>query len=228
MKKIGIIAAMWVELEPIHSNMSEIKEYVISGMKYFEGKIDGIQVVLSECGIGKINAAIYTQILIDRFKVDAIIHTGIAGSMDNVVKHLGIVVAEGLTYHDIRKTQMKNFFPFQSEFKTDKKISSILAASAGNDCVKGLIISGDAFITDTKRKDNLKKLYPNAACVEMEGCAVAHAAFVNNIPFGVIRCISDLADGNASEDYFDFEKVAAKKAGEIVIKSIKKLVYQEI
>ena len=191
MKKTGIISAMWVEAEKLHKAMEPdtVEEYEYNGMKFYEGKLCGCDVVLSTCGVGKINAAVYTQLMIDKFGPDEIIHTGIAGSLDPAVKHLDVVTADGLTYHDLRKTQLP----------------------------------GDLLVTDALSKAKLKERFPEALCVEMESCAVAHTAFVNGIPIAVVRCISDLADGAAHEDYDEFEKKASDTAAEIVMRTLKKM-----
>ena len=223
MQCIGIISAMWVEVRILHSKMEEIEEMEYAGMKYYRGKLNNRNVVLSTCGVGKVNAAIYTQIMIDKFGVEAIIHTGIAGSMDEDVKHLSVVVADALTYYDVRKEQLKNCFPNQEVFKTDKNLTEVLKECAGPDAKSGIIITGDDFISSAEKKAKLKTQYKEGLCVEMEGCAVAHTAFVNHIPFGVIRCISDLADGDATEDYDGFEEKAAIKAADIVQNALSKI-----
>lgn len=133
MKKFGIICATWVEAQLLHDRMEEVRETEYSGMKYYEGRIENANVVLCTCGVGKVNAALYTQILIDRFGVDAIVHTGIAGSMDETVRHLDVVVADGLTYYDVRKEQLRWCFPNQTVFFADKRIRDILAECAGAD-----------------------------------------------------------------------------------------------
>lgn len=225
MKKTGIISAMWVEAEKLHMAMEPetVKEYEYNGMKFYTGRLCGCEVVLSTCGVGKINAAVYTQLMIDKFGVDEIIHTGIAGSLDASVKHLDVVVAEGLTYHDVRKSQLVELFPFQEIFPTDAELTERLISNSAQDRVhKGLIITGDMFVTDPESKAKLKERFPKALCVEMESCAVAHTAFLNKIPIGVIRCISDLADGEAHEDYAEFEKKASDFAAEIVMNALKK------
>lgn len=138
MKKFGIICAMWVEAQLLHDRMEEVRETEYSGMKYYEGRIENANVVLCTCGVGKVNAALYTQILIDRFGVDAIVHTGIAGSMDETVRHLDVVVADGLTYYDVRKEQLRWCFPNQTVFFADKKIRDTLVECAGEDVRGGL------------------------------------------------------------------------------------------
>ena len=160
MKKTGIISAMWVEAEKLHMAMEQdtVKEYEYNGMKFYEGRLCGCDVVLSTCGVGKINAAVYTQLMIDKFEPDEIIHTGIAGSLDPAVKHLDVVIADGLTYHDVRKSQLTGLFPFREIFPTDSALTESLAANAGEKSVrKGLILTGDLFVTDALSKAKLKE-----------------------------------------------------------------------
>ena len=237
MKKIGILSAMWVEAELLAEAMQNVRVSEYSGMKYYEGMLGGCAAVLSTCGVGKINAAIYTQQMIDRFSVDALLHTGIAGSLDPRVRHLDVVAADRLTYHDVRRSQMRDLFPYQPFFETDPRLCRLLGQGAekyGKEREEetqvhtGLILTGDAFVTDQREKERLKQSFPQALCVEMEGCAVAHTAYVNQVPIGVIRCISDLADGSAQEDYGAFEKKAADKAAKIVMQALLKMKEIEI
>ncbi len=232
MNRIGILSAMWVEAELLASAMENVKTSEYNGMKYYEGTLCGHPTVLSTCGVGKINAAIYTQLMLDRFGVDRLLHTGIAGSLDPAVRHLDVVAAERLTYHDVRRSQLTELFPYREFFETDPQLTGILLQSAKEQCEEkqdgtkahqGLILTGDAFVTDSEQKSLLKARFPRTLCVEMESCAVAHTAYVNKVPIGIVRCISDLADGGAQEDYAAFEKKAADKAAEIVMRALRKI-----
>lgn len=219
-KCIGIISAMWLEAQLLHAQMTDVETIEHAGMNYYRGKIGNNNVVLSTCGVGKVNAAIFTQIMIDRFGVDAIIHTGIAGSMDDRAEHAAVIVADGLTYYDVRPLQLQNCFPNKVIFPTDEALSRLLLRHAGPGALQGLVITGDDFIADKAKKAELKSRFPAALCVEMEGCAIANAAYVNGVPLAVIRCISDLADNAATEDYRDFEQKAAHKAAQIVLNAL--------
>ena len=224
MKKIGIIAAMHSEIEYIEKAMENSTVHSYAMVDYHAGTINGVEVVLVECSIGKVNAAIYTQIMIDKFNVDLIINTGIAGSLSEDVKHLSVVVANELTYYDVRKEQLKSWFPNQEHFKADEEMVSLILMNKTdeNDIKIGRILTGDDFIAGKEKKLNLQKKY-NALCVEMEGAAIAHTAFVNHRPFVIIRCISDMADDDVDLDYPQFEKIATKKASEIVLKLLLQL-----
>ena len=178
MKKIGIIGAMPVEIEIIKNELEDCFVENHGGVDYYIGKIKDVQVVLLACGIGKVNAAIYTQILIDQYSVDIIINTGVAGGLSNNIKHLSLVISKQLSYYDVRKIQMINCFPNQEFFKADANLINLAAKiskSNNLDYHIGTIISGEDFISDTERKKELYQSY-KAICVEMEGAAIAHTA----------------------------------------------------
>lgn len=218
MKIIGIAGAMPVEIEIIKNELENCCVETHAGANYYLGKIKDIEVVLLCCGVGKVNAAIYTQILIDKYKVDAIINTGVAGGLSDDIKHLSVVISSQLTYYDVQKIQMIYCFPNQEFFKADTNLINLavkVSESENYDYNIGTIVSGEDFITESERKRKLHAMY-KAACVEMEGAAIAHTAFVNKVPFLVIRCISDLANEAASKDYKNFEKLAAHKSANIV------------
>lgn len=225
MKKIGIIGAMPVEIEIIKNEFEDFYIETHAGLDYYIGKIKDIEIILSVCGVGKVNAAIYTQILIDRYSVDTIINTGVAGGLSDDIEHLSLVISKQLTYYDVCKIQMVNCFPNQEFFKADVNLINLAAKiskSNNLDYHIGTIISGETFISDTRRKKELHQNY-KAICVEMEGAAIAHTAFVNKVPFLVIRCISDLSNEESAEDYKNFEKLAAHKSAKLVKEMIYKL-----
>lgn len=224
MTKVGIISAMHLELENIKQKMDKLQNHTIKGITYSTGYINDVEVVACVCGIGKVNAAIFTQIMIDKFEVDYIINTGIAGSMSSDVKHLDIVVSKDLTYYDVRKEQLKTCYPYQEYFIADENLINYVKEAIKDDETLhiGTIITGDDFIADKAKKDALCERF-NALCVEMEGASIAHTAYINQVPFVVIRCISDTADDNATDDYNNFELIAANKASELVIEIVKNL-----
>lgn len=226
MKIIGIMGAMNLEIELIKNNMSCINKAIIAGFEFYTGKIDGKEVVLTCCGVGKVNAACCAQILIDKFSVSCIINTGIAGGLSNEVKVCDIVISSNVTYHDVRKEQMENLFPFKEYFAADKKLidAAISACRTFKDGQinyhVGRIVSGDCFVSDNTLKQNIIKEY-SPLCVEMEGTPIGHVADINGIPFVVIRCISDNADDDATISYDTFEKISAWHSAEIVLNMIR-------
>ncbi len=218
MKKVGIIGAMPIEIQIIKNELANCVVETYAGLDYYLGKINNIEVVLVVCGIGKVNAAIYTQILIDKYSVDIIINTGIAGGLSDDVNHLSIVLSKQLTYYDVRSIQMINCYPNQEFFRADTNLIDLavkILELQKLDYHIGTIVSGEDFISDSIRKKEFHQTY-NAICVEMEGASIAHVAFVNKIPFLVIRCISDLANEATTDDYKKFEDIAAHKSANLV------------
>jgi adenosylhomocysteine nucleosidase len=221
-RMIGILSALEVESDIILKNMADKEISVIAGMTFNRGIISGKEVVLATCGVSKVNAALFTQIMIDHFRPDGILFTGVAGSMDRSIRQMDLVVADKLTFHDVSPHQLEFCFPNQVWFHTDEELSNLLRINAEGS-VMGPIITGDQFITSKERWKELKKRFPEALAVEMEGCAVAHACYVNEVPFAIIRCISDLADNGAEDSYDAFEQKAAERSAKIIIKTIREI-----
>ena len=200
---LGIIGAMDIEVDSLKNEMENPAINKIAGMDFYEGVIGGKDVVVVKCGIGKVNAAMCTQILADRYNVDAVINTGVAGSLNNDIDICDIVISTVAQEHDMDV----------SIFEADRKLVELTkksAKEAGLDVkvFEGKVVSGDQFISTHEKKESLKNSF-GGDCAEMEGAAIAHVASLNNIPFLVIRAISDKADGGAHMDYPTFEKKAA-------------------
>jgi adenosylhomocysteine nucleosidase len=218
---IGIIGAMQIEIDKIKRHISIVSEEVMAGFTFYRGCIGGIDVVLTTCSVGKVNAACCTQLLIDKYSVSCIINTGIAGGLHEEL-HVGdVVISTDVTYHDVRPAQLKNCAPYQEYFPADKKLIEVARASCENYHL-GRIVSGDGFVSEDKLKRSLVETYQPHA-VEMEGAAIGHVAYMNECPFVVIRSISDLADGDATVDYEIFEEMAANHSASIVLKMVEQL-----
>ncbi|MCR5182442.1 MAG: 5'-methylthioadenosine/adenosylhomocysteine nucleosidase [Clostridia bacterium] len=218
-KTIGILSALEVESDIILKKMTDTEVSVIAGMTFTRGTIQGKTAVLATCGVSKVNAALFTQIMIDHFSPDCILFTGVAGSMDPSVRQMDLVVADRLTFHDVNPHQLEFCFPNQVWFRSDVELTDLIRRNARGS-KSGAIITGDQFITSRDQKRQLKKRFPEALAVEMEGCAVAQTCYVNQVPFAVIRCISDLADNKAEDSYDAFEKKAAEKSAGVILKTI--------
>ncbi len=222
MKNIGIIGAMALEIELLKNKIDINRKENIAGFDFFLGSIKDKNVIITRCGEGKVNAASCTQILIDRFGVDCIVNTGIAGGLHESVKICDVVISNNVTHHDVRKGQMESCFPYRDCFQADEKlIESAVKACKLHHSEEwnyhiGRIVSGESFIQDSEIKKNLIRDY-SPHCVEMEGSAIGHVAHINNIPFVVIRSISDNADDEATISYNTFETMAANKSAEIVL-----------
>lgn len=224
--KIGIIGAMNEEITELKELMTNINEKKVSGLTFFEGKLCGKEVVLVESGIGKVNAAISTTLLINEFKVEKIIFTGVAGAVNPNVNVTDIVIGTDLVESDMDVTaggnyklgeipRMKN-----SNFKPDPYLFTIAHSVAvklfgENKVFTGRIISRDEFVASTEKVNKLREIF-NAECVEMEGAAVAHVCEILNTPFIILRSISDKADNEAGMTFDEFVKIAAKNSKLIV------------
>lgn len=225
MDHIGIMGAMNVEIQNIQDKMENVKEENIAGFSFYVGRIGEKNVVLTCCGVGKVNAAACTQILIDRFGVNCIINTGVAGGLYSDIKTCDIVISTDVTHHDVSKNQLKTLFPFKEHFESDKYLVEIAIKSCEMNKIEGWnyylgrIVSGECFVNDGVLKKRIIEEY-SPYCVEMEGAAIGHVAYLNNVPFVVIRSISDKADENASMSYESFEKVAASQSAKIVLSMI--------
>lgn len=217
MKTIGIIGAMEVEGAILKEKMEDVRIIKKASMDFYEGILAGKKVVVVRSGIGKVNAGICAQILADVFSVDAIINTGIAGSLNKNINIGDIVLSTDVVQHDMDATgfgyrkgqipQMPVFF-----FNADDNLRRLAAevckeVNPDIQVFEGRIASGDQFVCDQDVKNRIVSEF-SAYATEMEGAAIGQAAYLNEIPFLVVRAISDKADGSAQMDYSEFEKAA--------------------
>jgi len=223
MNKLGIIGAMDVEVAALKDKMENKSIRTIAGSEYCEGKLEGIDAVIVQCGVGKVNAALCAQILCDCFEVTHIVNTGIAGSLNAELDIGDFVISKDAVYHDMDAT---NFgypmcqvpgLPVLSFPADDMLIKEAYAAAqnAHPGHVRiGRIATGDQFVADKALKE---KIISNtcAFCTEMEGAAIAHTAWKNGVPFVIIRAISDKADDSAEMDYPTFEAAAAQRCAQV-------------
>ena len=230
--KIGIIGAMEVEVATLKSNMTVKNTVKKASMEFYEGTIGNTEVVVVRSGIGKVNAGICVQILIDLFNVTHVINTGIAGSLNADINIGDIVLSTDACYHDVDITVFgykKGEIPQigAATFEADKELrekakASIKKAAPDIGVFEGRVCSGDQFISSAEIKDAIIKEH-GGLCTEMEGAAIAQASYLNNTPFLIIRAISDKADGGAEVDYPTFEAKAAKDCAAIVMEIIAEL-----
>lgn len=225
MKKIGIIGAMDLELDALKAQLNLSKEVTKAGMTFCEGTLNDTPVVIVKSGIGKVNAGICVQILSDLFDVTHIINTGVAGSLNADLDIGDILISTDAIYHDMDVTVF-GYAPGQvpgtpsAEFVADSRMIELAMESCKKvnpdiTCRKGRVVTGDQFISSKKVKERLINDF-GGFCTEMEGCAIAHAATLNNLPFVIIRAISDKADDSAEMDYPTFEREAAKHSANLV------------
>lgn len=233
MKKIGIIGAMEIEVETLKSHMQITNTLEKASMTFLEGTLNDIPVVIVRSGIGKVNAGMCVQILADLFQVTHVINTGVAGSLNAAIDIGDIVVSSDALYHDVDATGFG--YPLGEvpqlgtlSFTADAQMISQAKASCEivNPEIKvfeGRIVSGDQFVSSPAVKDSILANFPNSYCTEMEGAAIAHASWLNKIPFVIIRAISDKADDSAHMDYPTFEKAAAEHSAKLVEHMIQQL-----
>lgn len=232
MRKIGIIGAMEEEVAILKSQMQNVMTKVVASMEFYEGMMEGKQVVIVRCGIGKVNGAICTQILVDLYQVDTVINTGVAGSLRNEIDIADIVLSSQAQQHDMDATGFGyevGVIPRmeQSVFQADDQLVTL----AKKICLEaipevgvhiGKVVSGDQFISDNTKKDWLVKIF-DGYCTEMEGAAIAQTAYLNKIPFLIVRAISDKADHSAEMAYSEFEELAIKNTVKLLKGIIAKL-----
>ena len=229
---LGIIGAMDQEVAEIKNQMTDVRIERAAAMDFYRGKLRGKDVVVVRSGVGKVNAAVCTQILADRYGVDAVVNTGIAGSLRNEINIGDIVLATDAVQHDMDATcfdypagkipQMDVY-----EFKADEKLRE-LAKECSKEVIpdvgvfEGRVLSGDQFVSSREKKNWLTETF-GGYCTEMEGAAIAQAAYLNGIPFLVIRSISDKADDSADIDYKTFEMKAVENSVKLMIAMAEKL-----
>lgn len=236
MKPIGIIGAMESEVSLLRQQMSQPNAITVGRNTYYAGQLAGKPAVVVQSGIGKVSAAMCAQALIDRFEVFAIVNTGVAGGLHPSLRIGDLVIAEDAVQHDFDLTALghaKGYLPCcdknskqPSRFSASKELSAALCRAAeqvltpiGRKYIRGTIASGDIFVDDSQLKRELITQF-GAAAVEMEGAAIAQVAFINQVPFAILRAISDLAEQEANVNFESFEKEAAALSAKILLQML--------
>lgn len=231
MNHIGIIGAMDEEVHIMKERMEDVTILKKASMEFYQGRLSGKDVVIVRSGIGKVNAAICTQILVDEFKVEAVINTGVAGSLRNEINIGDIVLSTDTLQHDVDATGFGYALGViprmeQSIFAADAGLLALakeVCETVNPDITTflGRVVSGDQFISDHDKKVQLVDTFAGF-CTEMEGAAIGQAAYLNQIPFLVIRAISDKADHSAEMDYSEFEMKAIEHTVKLVTELVKR------
>ena len=225
---LGIIGAMDVEVDAIKAMIKNKTVTSKAGTDFVCGFIENVMVCVAQCGIGKVNAALCTQAMIDNFDVDKVINVGCACSLSKDVCIKNVVIATDVCEYDMDITPLGDPRGFINglnvvKMKTDDEISERLSRTAinyGEKIHRGTIASGDKFIADRELKDFIAEEF-GAICGEMEGGAIGHTCACNGVPFAVLRSISDGGDEQAQIDYPTFKTVAAKISTGIILEYIK-------
>ena len=229
MKKVGIIFAMDEELDALKKYLVIEKEYTIFDLTFYEGFIEDSFCILVKSGIGKVNAARSTQILIDNMKVDYIFNIGVAGGVDERLTVGDIVIGERLVQHDFNLVAFgreRGEIPDIGKFiESDDYLVKIAEDVVFDDVntFSGVIASGDIFCSDVEMSKKIGAKF-NTLCVEMEGASIAQVCYLSHIPFLIIRSISDVVNGNNSITYEEFLLDSSKNVALFMMKILEKLI----
>lgn len=224
---------MAVEVNGLKEIMQDKKDTVFTHMTFTQGKIGNTDVVAVECGIGKVNAAMCAQIMIDKFKPDIIINSGVAGAVSEEVTICDMIVATEVLQHDMNASAIgdpigeisfpdenRTFFPCDKA--TSDKLYRICQEVDNSSAFRGRIASGDLFVSRRSKRMILRIRFDALAC-EMEGGAIGHVCYRNDVPFCVFRTISDDIDKHKGMDFKTFCEIASKKSIEVISKFIEEM-----
>jgi len=226
---LGIIGAMEEEVSKLKECMEDVTVTKKAGMEFYKGILCKKEAVVVQSGIGKVNAAVCAQILVDDFLVSALINTGIAGSLKNEINIGDVVLSSDVLYHDmdavsfgyalgqVPRMEVLSFEANQGLITLAKESCEKVNPEIG--IYVGRIVSGDQFVSSKEKKDWIHDNF-NGYCTEMEGAAIAHTAYLNQIPFIIIRAISDKADDSAHMDYPAFEALAIERSVKLMIEMV--------
>lgn len=220
---IGIIGAMTVEIDKIAEEISNKNIITISGVKFISGIIGKVDVVVAVCGVGKVYAAVCAQTMIIEYNPEVIINIGVAGGIAESLKIGNIAIASNVVQHDMDTSPLGDPVGMISGIDKiyipcDKKLCEKVLETVkkvGIKAVIGTIASGDQFISDKLKKKYLQKTFSAIAC-EMEGAAIGHVCYINDVPFVVIRAISDIADESSKTDFMEFVNIAAENSAKVI------------
>ena len=231
MKKLGIIGAMAIEVATLKENMTDCVVASHAGMEFFAGKLAGLDAVVVQCGVGKVNAALCAQVLCSVYGVTHLVNTGIAGSLDARLDIGDLVVSRDAMYHDF---DCQNFGSPQGRvpgmevtaFPASEELIRLAQEAAQTihpgHVIVGRVASGDQFVCGREQKESIIAV-TQGLCTEMEGAAIAHTAHRNGVPFVILRAISDKADDSAHMDYPTFENQAAQRCAGLTMYLAEKL-----
>lgn len=219
----GIIGAMSVEVEALKAKIENPVRETVSGIEFVSGMLNGKSVVVAQCGIGKVFAAVCAQTMIIKYGVDRIINTGVAGTLSADIGILDFAVSTAVVQHDMDTTAIGDAPGLISginviEIPASASLSKLAldtARALGNRALEGVIASGDQFINSAEKKRFIRDTFSAIAC-EMEGAAIGHVCYLSDVDFVIIRCISDNASGEAEMEYPEMVKAAAVRSQALV------------
>lgn len=230
--KVGIIGAMEVEVSHLVASLEGESVSTVAGMEFHAGVLGGVPVVVVRSGVGKVNAGVCVQVLVDRYGVTHVVNTGVAGSLDARIDVGDIVVSTDCRYHDVDATVF-GYEPGEIPqlgcvgFSADpglraQAVAAVRDVAGGVRAFEGRVVSGDTFVADAHEKERLARDF-GGMCCEMEGAAVAQTAWLNRVPFVVVRAISDKPGSTTPVEYSAFETAAAEHCAAIVARMVSRL-----
>lgn len=234
MQRIGIIGAMQEEVALLKEKLVHREEIVLKGATFYKGYIHDKEIILLQSGIGKVNAAIGTTILCQKFEPEMIINTGTAGGVGSELSVGDIIISDQLTYGDVDATafgyefgqvpQMPAFYRGSEKLaRLAQSIYNTALEEIGNKAYYGLIVTTDSFISNSEQKQAIQRQFPAVQAVEMEATAIAQTASHFEIPFVIIRAISDTADGKAADSFDTFVELASKQSASCILRLLEEL-----
>lgn len=227
-KVIGVIGAMEQEVAAFKEEMTNVVEHLIYQHPYYEGQVAGRNVVLVQSGIGKINAALTVMVLAERFNVGQVINTGSAGALHEKLAIGDYVLASTTTFHDVDVTafgyEKGQMAGMPENYPTDEDLltqAQEVAEELGLRAYIGQLVTGDVFINGGVKKIQIAHNFPNALAGDMESAAIGQAAYVLNLPYLVIRAISDTADGEAPDNFDLHIETVGRQSAKLVVELLK-------
>jgi len=230
MKKLAIMGAMQEEIEPLLAYFDDVKVTEFAKNKYYEVNYKGLDIVVAYSKIGKVFASLTASTLIEKFGCDTLLFSGVAGAINPELKIGDLIIADKLCQHDLDITAFGHphgFVPEGSVYvetsKQLREVAKTVASENGLKVIEGTIATGDQFVHSTERKDFIESTF-NADALEMEGASVAVVCDALNVPFFILRAISDSADMDAGFDFDEFLKSSAKESADYLVKIVNKLI----
>ncbi|MGY4690415.1 5'-methylthioadenosine/S-adenosylhomocysteine nucleosidase [Salibacterium sp. K-3] len=222
--KIAVIGAMDEEVEVLKSKLEECREEVTGGTRFYKGRLHGADVVLIQSGIGKVNAAVATTLVMEKFSPDLVINTGSAGGFNPELNVGDLVVSTEVRYNDVDATVFGYEYgqvpQMPVAYKADEKLKEKTLAAASQEQIPvtdGLILSGDSFMSSDSQIAFLKETFDEPQCAEMEAGAIAHVCWRFDVPFVIIRALSDVAGNDAKQSYDEFLVQASENSAALVL-----------
>jgi len=231
MMKVAIIGAMEEEVTLLRDKIGSSEQEVIAGCEYTSGEMEGVEVVLLRSGIGKVNAALSTAVLLEKYKPDYVINTGSAGGFNPELNVGDVVISTEVRHHDVDVTVFGYEYgqvpQLPAAFLANDKLVQIAESCAQEitdiQVVRGLIATGDSFMNDPKRVDYIRDKFKDLQAVEMEAAAIAQVSYQFGVPFVVIRSLSDIAGKESDVSFEQFLEKAAQHSAELVMKIVAEL-----